>query len=224
MMRIQERIAQKFEDVSVIAVGPRFCDDVDHRASMHATTRRQSAALHAEFLNGVRKWEWRVYVGECVVVVAAIQKVIIRVFLAAADRDSDRRAAVRAVPVSIILAAVQVIAAQGDVGGPAGKQDEGGRVSSIKREFHDAIVVNDSGDGILVRIHHRCVTCHFHLLADRANFEAHVDDGALIHLQDDAVLDVLFESRRRDTGSKLLSRKYAVIVENFHRLCRHSQK
>src|SRR5271156_4249496 len=50
VLRIESRIADKFESVSVEVVGARFCDDVYHAARILSVFRAVVAGLHTEFL------------------------------------------------------------------------------------------------------------------------------------------------------------------------------
>ncbi len=69
---VEYGIAQKLEDVTKKAVGPRLGDDVHNGPGVLTVLCAIVARLHAEFLKCVRKWERLVDLGVLIHVIAAV--------------------------------------------------------------------------------------------------------------------------------------------------------
>src|SRR5262249_6021503 len=87
VMRIHHWVAQELEGAAVVLIRTGLSYDVDHSAGVHAIAGRLTVALYVELLNRVRKWERRIHIGEGVVVIAAVEQVVVRILLPAADGD-----------------------------------------------------------------------------------------------------------------------------------------
>ena len=87
--RVEDGVADEFEQVAVNAIVARLRNGVDHRAGVSAIASAVVAALHAELLERIREGKRHVHVGVSVVVATAIHVEAGLVRARAVERDGD---------------------------------------------------------------------------------------------------------------------------------------
>ena len=184
--RVEVSVADEFEQAAMELVGSRLGHDIDDRAGMQPVARGNAVGLHAEFLQGVGEGKRQVHIGMRIVVIAAVEQIVIPVDLASGYGDADSS---------------RVIVRRDDAARrvrrhhrSAGEQDQIGRLPSIEREVHDPALIDDLGDGGVLRLHHYGVGRHSQLLRHGPDLQRDVHQDIVPDLQHDSRLNIACEA------------------------------
>ncbi len=155
-------------------------DCVDDATRMQAIAGRQRAGLHAELRQRIRKRERHIHIGEAVVIVSAVEQVVGGIARAARNRDGLGTEEALAAGVGSIAV----------IDGRAGDRNELCRIAAIEGQVHDALLIDDLRNRILLRLHQAGVGIHLDPFRHRSHSHRDVDLGVVVDSQNNAALDV----------------------------------
>ena len=153
---------------------------------MLALRRRQGTRFDFEFLKRIREGQRQAQIVIRIVVLRAVQSIVHTARKSTAERD--RQLALHASRRRCVFR---------NVDGGADGQDQLGCVTSIQRQFQNALCLHGLSDTHSAGLHKRSIGLNLDLLRPLAHFERHVNDWVAVDLQHDSCLDKRSESRQR---------------------------
>src|SRR5260221_4660093 len=139
VLRVEDRVADKFKYITVEIIGPRFSNYVNHATGIFPILRAVVGGLHAEFLKRIGEGKWLVDIGVLVYVVAAIK--LITDSILSRTIDGIRYGAGERLGGSLVSAAVRRVDSTGY------KQRKCRCVASVQGQLRDAFLLDDLFNG-----------------------------------------------------------------------------
>ena len=179
-------VSQKLKRRSVKIIATAACGGVYHATTAPSELGAVTIGLYTELLNririreNVRDFGVRVFVNPPVQVECGF----IGASAAGGDKGHARFRPRCALPKTSGAAGT-------DIGGQRHELED---VAAVQRQLTRHLRRNHRGQGLRAYVNQRRFSGHRHRLGLVSHFETHVDGGRLIHLQDDALLNVGLEA------------------------------